>query len=124
MAKDGMEIQGMAAFEKSLKSLPKQAKTQSVIALEKAALFVKAEAVKRTPIDTGALRASAKIRVDSTSQKKPFAEIYYTAAYAIFVHEIQKNYTVGEWKYLERAINENKQKIRKILGRSFKFRIA
>jgi hypothetical protein len=47
----------------------------------------------------------------SVGKSEMYAEIGFTAFYAVYVHEIDKNYTVGGWKYLERAIHENKAKI-------------
>lgn len=44
-----------------------------------------------------------------------YAEIGYTAFYAVFVHEIDKAYTVGGWKFLEQALAENHGMIIKII---------
>lgn len=41
--------------------------------------------------------------------------IGYTAYYAPFVHEIQKNYTVGNWQFLRNALANNEMKILSIL---------
>lgn len=41
--------------------------------------------------------------------------IGYTAYYAPFVHEIQKNYTVGNWQFLRNALANNEMKILGIL---------
>lgn len=41
--------------------------------------------------------------------------IGYTAYYAPFVHEIQKNYTVGNWQFLRNALVNNEMKILGIL---------
>jgi hypothetical protein len=37
--------------------------------------------------------------------------IGYTAYYAVYVHEINKNYTVGQWQYLRDPLVTNHQKI-------------
>jgi len=81
--------------------------------LLKAGLFGKAEALKQTPIDTGHLRGSAYVELLPT--KEPVVEIGYTADYAPFVHEIQKNYKVGNWQFLRNALVENKEKILEII---------
>lgn len=47
--------------------------------------------------------------------KMPSAEIGYTASYAIFVHEIDNNYTVGQWKFLETALFSNQKEILRII---------
>ena len=47
--------------------------------------------------------ASLKLReIDAKAASKAGARVGYTAAYAVHVHEINKNYRNGkEWKYLE-----------------------
>lgn len=81
-------------------------------ALFKAGLFVQGEAQKRTPVDTGYLRASAKTRMENDYA----VLITYDAAYAIFVHErVNAKHTVGEAKFLQNALDKNKRKIREIL---------
>lgn len=104
--------------------------------LTAAALFVRGEAQKITPVDTGNLRSSAYTvspggivqgsnaqapaaskltgRVESI-KPEIYAEIGFTAFYAVFVHEIKKNYTVGDWKFLERALFDNSNRIIKII---------
>ncbi len=51
-----------------------------------------------------------------------YAEIGFTAFYAVFVHEIQKTYNVGDWKYLERALFDNQAKILQIIKDKAKVR--
>jgi hypothetical protein len=41
--------------------------------------------------------------------------IGYTAFYAPFVHEIQKNYRSGNWQFLRNALAENSGKILDII---------
>ncbi len=82
------------------------------LALYRAGLFVQAEAQKRTPVDTGYLRASAKTRMENDYA----VLISYDAAYAIFVHErTNLRHKVGEAKFLQNAIDKNKSQIRKII---------
>ena len=45
----------------------------------------------------------------------PWAVIGYSANYAIFVHEIDRNYTVGHWQFLHTAIVESIGDILKII---------
>ena len=75
----------------------------------KGALYIKARALEKTPIDTGNLRGSCYL---DPPYPNPTIEIGYTADYAIYVHEIDKNYKAPgtSWKYLEKALNENKKK--------------
>lgn len=80
--------------------------------VEEAALFVEKEATQRAPILTGNLRGSAYTR---RSSEGIGAEVGFEAEYAIPVHEIDKNYTVGSWKYLQNAIDENRSQILEII---------
>jgi hypothetical protein len=89
-------------------SFPSFART----ALFNAGLFVQAEAQKRTPVDTGYLRSSAKTRMENDYT----VLVSYDAAYAIFVHErTNLRHKVGEAKFLQNAIDKNKSQIRKII---------
>lgn len=48
-----------------------------------------------------------------------YSEIGFTMPYASFVHELRKGrkFTIGSWKFLERAFKESEGKIRSILKR-------
>jgi len=75
-----------------------------------AALLVKGEAQRRTPVDTGNLKNSAY--TDSEGGNDPAAVIGYQASYAPFVHEdLEARHDNGEAKFLERALNENQDRI-------------
>jgi hypothetical protein len=77
--------------------------------LNSAALWIKGESQKITPIKIGNLRDSAY-----TDRLKHLAYVIgYTAYYAPFVHEINKNYKAPgtSWKFLEKTL----QRTRKIL---------
>jgi hypothetical protein len=80
--------------------------------------FIRDAAVVDTPIDTGRLRASAfavaedlktvargKVGFDITSGTL-VGGATANAPYAVFVHEIDKNYRVGGWKFLQRAVQD------------------
>jgi len=85
------------------------------LALYRAGLFVQAESQKRTPVDTGYLRSSAKTRMESDYA----VLIGYEASYAIFVHErTNLKHKVGEAKFLQNAMDKNKRQIRKILEKT------
>jgi hypothetical protein len=85
-----------------------------------AALQVKAEAMRRTPKETGNLQQSAYARMvgGTTTTINPIAEVGYTAAYAPYVHEIppppeksvpggrSATHTIGRWKFLESAMTD------------------
>lgn len=48
------------------------------------------------------------------------ATVYYSAFYALFVHEIKKKHKIGQWKFLETAIKQNLAEILKIISDSVK----
>ncbi len=85
------------------------------LALHRAGLFVQADSQKRTPVDTGYLRSSAKTRMENDYA----VLISYDAMYAIFVHErVNLKHKVGEAKFLQNAMDKNKSKIKKILEKT------
>ncbi|MBD3405120.1 MAG: hypothetical protein GF411_03170 [Candidatus Lokiarchaeota archaeon] len=111
----------------TLDELSKGVSDEILDRLERVGRIVQSEAVKRCPVDTGFLAGSAYYGL-GTSSKKPSVEIGFNASYAVYVHEVKKRYTgVDEsrfgkagndwkgWKYLERAIEDNLDKIRSIL---------
>lgn len=49
-------------------------------------------------------------------------EVGYTMPYALWVHELNRNYDYGEWKFLEKSFRKNKREIFNILKRSAKFK--
>lgn len=151
MAQGGISKQNvdqvMANLNKQIKKI--EGRTQAGITA--AGQFVRAEAQKRCPVDTGNLRNSAYVVTPGGRQigggpkftgemaegliaghasaieeaarmaeellgHEMYAEIGFTAAYAVFVHEIKKNYTVGDWKYLERALYDNQDRILHIIS--------
>ena len=91
---------------------PKRSKS----GLREAALIVRGDSQKMTPVDTGNLKASAFTEVFSSS-KGPSAVIGYTASYAPFVHERNLNYRTGQWKFLEEALKKNTRRIIEIIRR-------
>lgn len=83
--------------------------------LQEAALVVRRRSMQLTPVDTGNLRGSAYTRTYTNPLWGPGVEIGYTAGYAVYVHEINKNYTVGQWKFLETALKEKRREILEII---------
>ena len=93
-------------------------------ALGKILLNVERESIKRTPIDTGNLRRSAagNATVYSANKKGAKGTVYYTANYAVYVHErTELRHTVGEAKYLQNAIVNVKRKLPFQLSSSLKY---
>lgn len=77
-------------------------------ARQKAGIFLLAQTIPRVPLDTGRLRNSGQA-VDGV--------VSFDTDYAIYVHEILENrHPVGEAKFLENAVIENRATIMHILG--------
>lgn len=67
------------------------------------------KAVDITPIDTGALRASAFTEAESGSN--PSVIVGFEEEYAIYVHEnLEAHHDVGQAKFLEQPLKENSDK--------------
>lgn len=111
---------GLKGVDVVLNNLSKEIRgieNRSASGLAAAALVIEADAIKETPVDTGNLRGSSYTEVIEM-ENGPGAIIGYTAAYAPFVHEIDKNYTVGNWKFLQNALIRNEARVLRIIQRS------
>lgn len=98
----------MSGLDRVLRNLNREVRgiqNRGKAGLWMAALMIRRRAQQLTPVKTGNLRASAYTHAYNTP-KGPGAEIGYTANYAVFVHEIDKDYRVGQWKFLETALKE------------------
>jgi hypothetical protein len=62
-------------------------------------------ALKLAPADTGYLRASRYVRKPTLAGKKFTCEVGFGAPYALYVHEMNLKYIVGEWKFLKKAVD-------------------
>lgn len=103
-------MRGIEGVLKNLRSEIKKIEGDTERGCLKAGFFVEAEATRNAPIDTGNLRGGAYTRRITGG-----AEVGFEADYAVWVHEIDKNYTVGGWKYLQRALDENGDEILQII---------
>ncbi len=79
-----------------------------------------------TPIDTGALRASAFTEADRQGEN-PSVIVGFEEEYAIYVHEnLEAHHDVGQAKFLEQPLKENadkyaehvKNKVQELIDRS------
>lgn len=66
--------------------------------------------------------ATSKIQNQAavTGNSKPSVRIGFSAFYAGFVHEINKNYNVGNWKYLQNVLEQDGKKILAIIQKRAK----
>ena len=87
--------------------------------LTKAGLFIQRESQKIVPVDTGALKNSARTRLvrAATKGSEQYAEVSYNTAYAVRVHEdpVAKHKKGKTYKYLEIPFLENQAKIAEIV---------
>jgi len=88
-----------------------------------AGLYIKGAALPLTPVDTGNLRQSAYVTAGE-GPGGPGVEIGYTASYAIYVHEIDKNYRAPGtgWQYLTKAVRMSKKAVLDIVRRTARVR--
>jgi hypothetical protein len=76
--------------------------------------------LKKTPVDTGRLRATGYVS-PPVGEDNPIVEIGYGTDYGIYVHErTELRHTVGESKFLEKAVNEASGGYLKRLGERVK----
>jgi hypothetical protein len=112
---------GGRTVAKNLKNLAKQVPMAAARALNTEAEQTMWEAVKLTPVDTGTLVRSAKVR-PYASPSDLVATLTYGTNYALWVHEIpappQKSAkgrsathaSPTQWKFLETAVNARAKK--------------
>lgn len=87
-------------------------------ALREVAQAIRLDSMKRTPVDTGTLRASHRVTkvVGSGTQMSTSIEVGGSAAgYAVYVHEGFGKHRVGERKFLENATNAAKPMLEQML---------
>lgn len=109
MANDrSLEIKGLDALGARLKSLGVTIGPAAGNALRAEAELIMTEAKRRTPVLTGALRASGHVTgPDVEAQAVTLAFDGPAAPYAVVVHEnIAARHVTGEAKFLERPLLE------------------
>lgn len=95
---------------------------KSIVALKEASSFIMEKSDETVPIDTGNLANSKYDRLTDAG-KTVSIEVGYTAEYAKVVHEnVGANFKrpKARAKFLEKAIYENVDKIKSIIGANFK----
>jgi hypothetical protein len=107
-------LQGLDKVMRNLEVQIKGIKGRSMAGLWEAGLQIQRVAQKRTPVDTGNLKASAYTR----KYNEEAIEIGFTAAYAVYVHEnLEAHHPVGQAKFLESAVTDNQRAIVEIIRR-------
>ena len=113
--KTGFRVKNMAFVGARINAKGKSDHKAAVRALLKAGLFIQRNAQKETPVDTGFLKSSAYKYDMSKLRPTPTVEIGFHANYAVNVHEINKNYRVGNWHFLRNAFDKNRREIKIII---------
>jgi hypothetical protein len=116
-----VRVTGLSQIVRNLNKEIRKFKGQTKAGLWEAALMIQRESQKNTPIDTGNLRSGAFTEAYDISHG-PGAMIGYTASYAPFVHEINANYRVGHWKFLEMALRKLAVKVLQTITAKAKIR--
>lgn len=119
MAKQ-VRIDGIGKVLSNLNRSISGIKSKSRQGLQTAALVVLGTSKELTPVDTGNLRAGTYTKLIG-GLNNPGAEIGYTAAYAVFVHErTELHHPVGQAKFLETALKQNAKRVLEIIRKTAK----
>jgi len=104
------QVKTMADLQAMLARLGPRALKEGGRALYQEALIIQAASMRRTPVDTGALRASHETKPPETKAGEVQVRIVVggpAAPYALFVHErLDVHHPVGEAKFLEKSVLE------------------
>lgn len=97
-------------FRLGMKKIAKASNQELAAAVYEEALLVEQESRRRTPVDTGALRASHVTTIPEINKDEIRVEISVggpAAPYAVAVHEkVEVRHPVGQAKFLESAVLE------------------
>lgn len=109
--KVSFEIQGSQELARKLTALgPKAVKAASASLYRSAETIMTRSRDEFCPINTGALKSTGTVGLPEIDGSNVRVELGYggpTVGYAIFVHEMNKNYNHGkQWKYLETPLKE------------------
>jgi len=106
-------LHGLQGVRKRLRLAIASINHRTGIGVMEGGLIIQAAAQEKCPIVTGNLRASAYTTPYKGMTGAPCVEIGFTAIYAHVVHENPRSGTlgqphseVGEWKFLEKAIDQ------------------
>ena len=111
-----LKVQGMEKVSSKLRVMARTFPEAAAKGLNEAAEITMAWAKIRTPVKTGRLKSTGRVAKMPTKDSLE-AQLAFGTDYAVYVHEIppppQKSeggrsatHKVGQWKYLESAVNE------------------
>ena len=119
-------FKGVEKVAQNLSEMGKQARQSAAAALYAEAQAIRLESMRRTPVDTGALRASHQVSFPVISVQEISTTIGVggpSAPYAIFVHEITRlKHKVGRSKFLESALRDAFPRLAKNIADRMRFR--
>lgn len=108
-------ITGVDAVIQNIKVSEARLRKAAIDSLKEAGQDIIAKAQENTPHDTGNLKGSAFVEDKPRQTSEGLVQrIGYTAEYAIYVHEIDKNYRRGGWKFLANAMNMHVDLVRRL----------
>jgi hypothetical protein len=114
-------LSGAKELEEKLRDLGPTALVEAGRALYQEALVESKESQRRTPVDTGALRASHEVGKPEISGRDVSVTIRVggpAAPYALVVHEdLEAHHPVGQAKFLESTLNESAPHMAERVGR-------
>src|SRR3990167_2417631 len=103
------ERTGRVLAEDWVAPVRRQVRTATIDALVEQAERIMNDAKGRTPVDTGALRSTGRVRRDGATVTMSFGGRAFNnkvVRYAVFVHEIMwYKHKIGQAKFLENAVN-------------------
>ncbi len=106
------DVKGLDKVMKRLEGLAKRMPNEVARALYEEAQVEKAESMRRTPVRTGALRASHEVSKPNVSGREISVVISVggvAAPYAVVVHEnLEALHNPGQAKFLESTLMESK----------------
>lgn len=100
-------VRGFDSIRRALERFAREAPEALAAAVYQEGLAIEANATKRTPVDTGRLRATHYVTPPVRQGDRLVVEVGYGTEYAVYVHEVtDAAHGTGEAKFLEKAMNE------------------
>lgn len=114
-----IDISGVPEVQAAMTRYSKDAGEKFEKTMLLAGLIIQGEAQRRTPVDTGLLRNSARTNKRGKSFQTEIT-VNFNTAYAVIVHEVTYyNHIIGEAKFLENAVNAKLSEIRDLFIKVF-----
>lgn len=126
MGKVHVDVFGAVAMQKRFHRIASEFPVEAESAVKAVMTIAMEESQRRTPVDTGDLRASHRL-VTSVRGKSIYADIHVGGQttgklinYAVYVHENpDAHHPVGQYKFLESTLTEYAKTITREVARRF-----